>query len=202
MIQRPWDGTFDEYLTYTLRDQNAAARALGRGAEVHRRGPRGLQRRRHRAGQVHGRPGRRLQPDAVRPRCSSARGAFANFADQFTAEGDTRLSAANKNKKPIAQGLHRHRRDARRLPGLAEAAEGRHRRGRASRRTSTFIRAMIHYDIDLALFGVAEARRNLIAKDPQAQFALASSRTRSSLTTAARAGAGKPVGHLALHFGV
>ena len=35
-----------------------------------------------------------------------------------------------------------------------------------------FIRAMIHYDIDLALFGVDEARRNLIAKDPQAQFAL------------------------------
>ena len=31
---------------------------------------------------------------------------------------------------------------------------------------------MIHYDIDVALFGVAEARKNLIAKDPQAQFAL------------------------------
>ena len=30
MIQRPWDGTFDEYLTYTLRDQDAAARALSR----------------------------------------------------------------------------------------------------------------------------------------------------------------------------
>ena len=27
MIQRPWDGTFDEYLTYTLRDQTGAARA-------------------------------------------------------------------------------------------------------------------------------------------------------------------------------
>jgi len=35
-----------------------------------------------------------------------------------------------------------------------------------------FIRAMIHFDIDQALFGVAEARRNLIGKDPQAQFAL------------------------------
>ena len=30
---------------------------------------------------------------------------------------------------------------------------------------------MIHYEIDLALFGVEEARRNLILKDPQAQFA-------------------------------
>ena len=37
-----------------------------------------------------------------------------------------------------------------------------------------FIRAMIHYDIDLALFGVSEARRNLVDRDPQAQSALAS----------------------------
>jgi len=35
-----------------------------------------------------------------------------------------------------------------------------------------FIRAMIHYEIDVALFGVAEAQRNLVAHDPQAQFAL------------------------------
>ncbi len=31
---------------------------------------------------------------------------------------------------------------------------------------------MIRYDIDLALFGVYEARRNLVVADPQAQFAL------------------------------
>jgi hypothetical protein len=31
---------------------------------------------------------------------------------------------------------------------------------------------MIRYDIDLALFGVEEARRHLISKDPQAQLAL------------------------------
>ena len=31
---------------------------------------------------------------------------------------------------------------------------------------------MIHYEIDLALFGVEEARRNLIAQDPQAKFAI------------------------------
>ena len=30
---------------------------------------------------------------------------FANFADQFTAEGDTRMSAANKNHKRIARGF-------------------------------------------------------------------------------------------------
>ncbi len=26
LIQRPWDGAFDEYLTYTLRDQDERAR--------------------------------------------------------------------------------------------------------------------------------------------------------------------------------
>jgi hypothetical protein len=31
---------------------------------------------------------------------------------------------------------------------------------------------MIHHDIDEALFGVAEAQKNLIAHDPQAQFGL------------------------------
>ena len=35
-----------------------------------------------------------------------------------------------------------------------------------------FMRAMIHYDIDLALFGVSEARRTLVTRDPQAQLAL------------------------------
>ena len=66
---------------------------------------------------------------------------------------------------------------------------------------------MIHYDIDVALFGVAEARKNLIAKDPQAQFALGSSPSRK-LTELAQidAGprqAGRPaVGHSALYLGL
>ncbi len=37
---------------------------------------------------------------------------------------------------------------------------------------SDFLRALIHYDIDVALFGPSEARRNLLPKDPQARFAL------------------------------
>ena len=43
-----------------------AARALAGAVEAHRRRPQGVQRRRHRARQVHGRAGRGLQPDAVR----------------------------------------------------------------------------------------------------------------------------------------
>jgi len=56
-----------------------------------------------------------------------------------------------------------------------------------------FIRAMIRYDIDLALFGVATARRHLFDADPQAQFALslfqdAERLTELSRSRAARAG--------------
>jgi len=35
-----------------------------------------------------------------------------------------------------------------------------------------FIKAMIRYEIDRALFGVGEARRHLIEVDPQARVAL------------------------------
>ena len=36
-----------------------------------------------------------------------------------------------------------------------------------------FIKAMIRFEIDNAVFGIAEARRHLIGVDPQAQAALA-----------------------------
>ncbi len=36
-----------------------------------------------------------------------------------------------------------------------------------------FIKAMIRFEIDSAVFGIADARRHLISVDPQAQVALA-----------------------------
>ena len=66
MIQRPWDGAFDEYLTYSLPRPERPARARSAAElEVHRQRPQGLQRRRHRARPLHRGPGRGLQPDAV-----------------------------------------------------------------------------------------------------------------------------------------
>ena len=67
-----------------------------------------------------------------------------------------------------------------------EAAEDRRSTKTAFAKDDAFIRAMIHYDIDLALFGVEEARRNLIAKDPQAQFALQQFPEAERLTELAR----------------
>ncbi|HMF59638.1 MAG TPA: hypothetical protein VK595_04670, partial [Vicinamibacterales bacterium] len=97
---------------------------------------------------------------------------FGDFANQFTAEGDTRMSAANKSKKPIARGFvvtdamlndFKARLVARKVKVDEESFV----------KDDAFIRAMIHFEIDSALFGMDEARKNLIAKDPQAQFALA-----------------------------
>ena len=71
---------------------------------------------------------------------------------------------------------------------------------------------MIHFEIDSALFGIDEARRNLIAKDPQAQFALSQFGEAEHLLElvrgdgrAGRQGAVRlrpSVGHLALYFAV
>ena len=100
LIQRPWDGAFDEYLTYTMRDQGAAAHR--RRAEAHRCRPQGLQRRRHRARRALRRSGRRLQSDAVRP-AAVRRQLFASYAERFYHEGDTRPGTRGKDRRPVAK---------------------------------------------------------------------------------------------------
>jgi carboxyl-terminal processing protease len=185
MIQRPWDGAFDEYLTYSLRDQradrthdSADLRYTDGKRKVYGGG--GIEPDKFLAGPTEGfnptRYGRMLW----------ARQAFANFADQFIAEGDTRLSAAIKNQKRISRGFT-----------VTDAMLGEFKASlRAQKLTidedsfakdDAFLRAMIHYDIDLALFGVEEARRNLVAKDPQAQFGLQQFPEAIKLTELARA---------------
>jgi hypothetical protein len=170
MIQRPWDGAFDEYLTYSLREQQAER--THDSAELHYTDAKR---------KVYGGGG--IEPDKFLPgpvegfnptrfgRMLWVRQAFANFADQFTAEGDTRMSAANKSRKRIARGfavtdamLNDFKESLKTQKVTIDAA--------AFAKDDTFIRAMIHYDVDLAIFGVEEARRNLVTKDPQAQFAL------------------------------
>jgi carboxyl-terminal processing protease len=171
LIQRPWDAAFDEYLTYTLREQKAERehkpsdlKYTDAGRKVYSGG--GIEPDKFVVGASY---------EGFNPtrfgRLLFARQEFANFADQYVAEGDTRLSAANKNKKPIARGFT-----------VTDAMLKEFRDFLATRKVTmdeesfakdaTFIRAMIHFEIDRALFGMDEARRNLIAKDPQAQFAL------------------------------
>jgi carboxyl-terminal processing protease len=185
MIQRPWDGSFDEYLTYDLREQtadkpraSADLKYTDAGRKVYSGG--GIEPDKFFAGPIEGFAPTRFG------RLLYARQAFANFADQFTAEGDTRLGAANKNKKPIARGFvvtDQMMKDFR-----ASLATQRIKIDEeAFAKDEAFIRAMIRYDVDLALFGVEEARRNLVAKDPQAQFAFGLFGEAERLTQLARA---------------
>jgi hypothetical protein len=51
-----------------------------------------------------------------------------------------------------------------------------------------FIRAMIRFRIDEAVFGIAEARRHLVGVDPQAQAALAMFGEAQKLTELSKAG--------------
>jgi carboxyl-terminal processing protease len=189
MIQRPWDGSFDEYLTYDLREQtadknraSADLKLTDAGRKVYSGG--GVEPDKFFAGPIEGFAPTRFG------RLLYARQAFANFADQFTAEGDTRLSAANKNKKTIARGFVV---TDQLVKDFRASLEGQRIKvdEEAFAKDEPFIRAMIRYDIDLALFGVEEARRNLVAKDPQAQFALSQFSEAERLTQMARARSAK-----------
>src|SRR5258708_7474528 len=103
MIQRPWDNAFDEYLTYTLRDQtgqrdHAAAQLkyTDAGRKVYSGG--GIEPDKFFVGPVQGFNPTRFGRTLV------ARSAFANFAERFAGEGDTRMSAASAGKKRLARG--------------------------------------------------------------------------------------------------
>jgi hypothetical protein len=113
---------------------------------------------------------------------------FENFAERFTAEGDTRI---------IGNGNSKNRRTVRRGFAVTDQIVNEFKaflkddRVKVDEEAFTkdyeFIRAMIKYQVDLALFGIEEARRNLIARDPQAQVALGLFGEAERLTAMARA---------------
>jgi carboxyl-terminal processing protease len=169
MIQRPWDGSFDEYLTYALKDQGdrqhtpEQLKHTAAGRKVYSGG--GIEPDRRFDGPVEG-----FSPTPF-GRSLYSRQLFAAYAEQFTAEGDTRAGAQGKNRKIVRPGFtvdDAMMQDFRqfvvdRKLTIDEAAWSKDRE---------FIRSMIRYEIDVALFSAATARQRLIADDPQAQFAL------------------------------
>ena len=168
MIQRPWDGTFDEYLTYSMREQSprthspAERKYTDGGREVYSGG--GIEPDNRIAGPIEGFDPSRLG------RLLAARQEFASFAERFSAEGDTRIAAESRDRKIVAPGFaiddalldefKTHVRER----GLTVDDE-------AFTEDIAFIRAMMRYQIDEALFSVEEARRNLFDVDPQTQRA-------------------------------
>ena len=171
LIQRPWDGTFDEYLTYSQRDQSEtrehAAKELkytDAGRKVYGGG--GIEPDHFKPGPVEGFNPSRFSRQVM------ARGLFIGFAEGFAAVGDTRMGSGAEAKHKVARGFEI-------TPAiLAEFAQyvSTQQRGKVDQAALTadaaFISAMIHYEVDLDLFGVEEARRNLSKVDPQTQYAL------------------------------
>jgi carboxyl-terminal processing protease len=170
LIQRPWDETFDEYLSYTQKDQDANRphnpsdlKHTDSGRPVYSGG--GIEPDRYVAGTLEG-----FNPTPF-GRALYSRQEFENFAQKFMAEGDNRITQSSKGRvvvKPnfvVDDQMLKDFRDqivANRVK-MDEAAW---------QKDLTFIKAMIRFRIDEAVFGVAEARRHIVAVDPQAQMAL------------------------------
>jgi carboxyl-terminal processing protease len=189
LIQRPWDGTFDEYLSYTLRDQDANRphdpkdlKYTDSGRRVYSGG--GIEPDRRLDGPVEG-----FNPSRF-ARTLFARQLFSGFAQRFSAVGDTRPGASGKDRKfvspdfTIDQGMVNDFKAFVTSQGVKMDPE-------AFEADLSFIKAMIRHDIDLALFGVAAARKHLVEADPQAQFALSLFREAEQLTQLARSKAAR-----------
>ena len=168
LIQRPWDGSFDEYLTYTLRsqqearDHNAAElKYTDAGRKVYGGG--GVEPDRFFGGPIEGFDPTRFS------RMLMGRGLFIGFAERYKAAGDAR-PGSRSTRQDLARGFTV---TDQMFADFKKYVIGeRVRMDEASfTKDEAFIRAMIRYEIDVDLFGTEEARRNLISVDPQARFA-------------------------------
>jgi len=170
MIQRPWDGAFDDYLTYSLKDQEetrehnpADLKYTSGGRKVYGGG--GIEPDHFILGPVEG-----FNPTRF-ARLLVSRGGFIGFAEKFTKEGDQRPGAQSAAMYKVAPGwqvtdamIEEFKKYLTSQGGKIDEA--------AFKTDLPFIRAMMHYEVDVDLFSVEEARRNLSKVDPQIQKAL------------------------------
>jgi len=170
MIQRPWDAAFDDYQTYGLRDQNE-----------HREHPASQLKYTDAGRKVYGGGG--IEPDhfmagptlgfnpSYDARQMRSRGMFVGFAEKFTADGDDRpMNRRASNQHKVSRGWEI-------TPAYFQefkyyvASQRMHVADSVFTTDAAFIKAMIHYEADVDLFGVEEARRQLMRVDPQWKFA-------------------------------
>ncbi|MEP7119239.1 MAG: S41 family peptidase [Acidobacteriota bacterium] len=169
LIQRPWDGAFDEYLTYTMRDQSARQHTADElkltdgGRKVYSGG--GVEPDERFDGPVEG-----FNPTRF-GRSLFGRQLFGSYAEKFYATGDTRAGAAGPERRAVGKDF-----------AVDDAMVADFRKFVETKRVKideaawttdrAFISAMIRFEIDSAVFGMGVARRRLLEVDPQAQYAL------------------------------
>jgi carboxyl-terminal processing protease len=169
LIQRPWDGAFDEYLTYTMRDQSARTHSAedlkltDGGRKVYSGG--GIEPDERFDGPVEG-----FNPTRF-GRSLFGRQMFAGFAERFYAEGDTRPGTVGEGRKAVAKDFAV---DDAMIADFKKYVESRRVKidEAAWAQDKAFITAMIRFEIDAAVSGMGVARRRLLEVDPQAQHAL------------------------------
>jgi carboxyl-terminal processing protease len=193
MIQRPWDQAFDEYLTYSMHEQtgqrehsSSQLKYTDAGRKVYGGG--GIEPDKFFLGPMKG-----FNPTRF-SRMIYNRAMFQNFAERYTAEGDTRMSAATKGTKRVSKGFVV---DDAMVNDFRSFLRGEKIKidEDAFKKDLDFIKSEIHYEIDSALFGVSEAQRNLIDRDPQAQFAFTLFPDAVKLTELSKNRAGAKGGH-------
>src|SRR5579862_6693478 len=165
LIQRPWDASFDEYLSYTLRDQNEARqhnaselKHTDLGRPVYSGG--GIEPDKRIAGPIEG-----FNPERF-ARLLYGRGEFENFAQNYSAEGDTRISGKATGRKTVRPNFIV---DDAMVADFREQLKADHVKMDEDgfKKVLPFIKAMVRYRIDEVVFGMADARRHLETVDPQ-----------------------------------
>jgi carboxyl-terminal processing protease len=186
MIQRPWDGSFDDYMLYGQREQNGPREHDPEDMKL-TDGERAVY------------SGGGIEPDHFVPgpvdgfnptrfsRALLGRRVFITFAERFTREGDTRPGAAQSAavykvgpEWTVTEAMFADFRQFLEEENIAidEAAMAADRE---------FIEAMIHYEVDTDLFGLEQARRSLSRVDPQLKVALTHFDEAQSMLEAAQA---------------
>jgi carboxyl-terminal processing protease len=192
MIQRPWDGSFDEYLMYSQRDQDpgrthspADLKYTDGNRKVYGGG--GVEPDHFVPGPVEGFNPTRFSRGLI------SRQAFVGFAERFTKEGDPRPGARSAAVHRVAPGWVLTDAMVAEFRGYLD--EMRMRIDEPSFATDlAFIKAMIHFEVDVDLFGVEEARRVFSRVDPQLQAALGFFREAEELLAGSVASAARPAG--------
>ena len=169
LIQRPWDGTFDEYLTYTLKDQSERTHTPEQlkyttgGRKVYSGG--GIDPDDRFDGPVEG-----FSPTRF-GRALYNRQLFATHAEAFSAEGDTRPGAQGPSRTIVKKGFTVDDKMVAAFKAMV-VAKGVKVDEESWTKDLEFIRAMIRFNIDEAVFDIATARQHLITVDPQAKFGI------------------------------
>jgi carboxyl-terminal processing protease len=169
LIQRPWDGSFDDYLTYRYRDQDANKvhraedlKLTSAGRKVYSGG--GVEPDKRFDGPVEG-----FNPTRF-GRTLYARGLFDVYARRFSRQGDTRI-APGSAPRPLSADFDVTDAMVAEFKMLAQQSPVKWDDG-AWQQDLAFTKAMIKKEIDIDLFGMATAYKNLAKSDPQMQFAL------------------------------